>query len=427
MMSNKTKKEEFIEILDHGYVVRKGSREIYRCIQSRKGGQCSRSECRRKHMRNGLRMRKIRRQRKKMRVKKKVKEMKEESPEIEVSSVQNPPHRSSSQQSSAPHRSNSSTITDPLIKGEPAASLPESFPRVADRLPTPTRVDVSPGLNESSDEEADMSEDEDTMEVERKILWNVNSAYYCQGVLGEENVGNSPNVRLEPEPTNLSDPNAIKLMFQALNGEWVHGGYVPKVETQKVRNLEPGSIIGARVAFWGNRGYWRAPYVQLLYRERIKRVAVTNQTLLTPSIVTDVFWVSVDSRRYKIHPQRVYGKWLLFVDKKQLDSVWHRVAYDVENGNFGKGCPSAKCSTARETRNCTDSSKGVIVVYTTRSTVNHVGFKLSKLTRIPKIFYKTDAATLAGIYAGDPGCTTKTINYNNGIPRLSTTKRKIDI
>ena len=114
----------------------------------------------------------------------------------------------------------------------------------------------------------------------------------------------------------------------------------------------------------------------------------------------------------------------MFVDKKQLNSVWHRVICNVENGNFGKGCPSAKCSMARETRNCTDSSKGVIVVYTTRSTVNHVGFKLSKLTRIPKIFYKTDAATLAGIYAGDPGCTTKTINYNNGIPRLSTTKRK---
>ena len=416
MMSNKTKKEEFIEILDHGYVVRKGSREIYRCIQSRKGGRCSRSECRRKHMGNSLRMRKIRRQRKKMREKKR---MKEESPEIEVSSVQTPPHQPSSQPSAAP-LSDSSTIIDPLIKGEPA-SFPEPVQRVADRLPTPTRVEVSPGLNE------DMSEDEDTIDVERKILWNVNSAYHYQGVLGEEDVGDTPDVRLEPEPTNLSDPNAIKLMFQALNGEWVHGGYVPKVETQKVRDLEPGSIIGARVAFWRNRGCWRAPYVQLLYRERIKRVAVTNQTLLTPSIVTDTFWVGVDSRRYKTHPQRVYGKWLLFVDKKQLDSVWHRVAYDVENGNFGKGCTSAKCSTARETPNCTDSSKGVIVVYTTRSTVNHVGFKLSKLARIPKIFYKTEAATLAGIYAGDPGCTTKTITYNNGIPRLSTTKKKINI
>ena len=67
-----------------------------------------------------------------------------------------------------------------------------------------------------------------------------------------------------------------------------------------------------------SRGYWRAPYVQLLYRERIKRVAVTNQTLLTPSIVMDRFWVGIDSP----HPQRVYGKWLLFVDKKQLNSVW---------------------------------------------------------------------------------------------------------
>jgi hypothetical protein len=93
MMSNKTEKEEFIEILDHGYVVIKGSRKIYRCIQSRISGRCARSECRRKRMRNGLRMRRIRRQRKKMREKKKEKEAKEKSPEIEVTSIQTkPPH-----------------------------------------------------------------------------------------------------------------------------------------------------------------------------------------------------------------------------------------------------------------------------------------------------------------------------------------------
>jgi hypothetical protein len=332
-----------------------------------------------------------------------------------------------------------------LIEGEPA-SLPESAVSVVDRLPTPgTEIEVSPGLNleavESSvdaphievanqsesavehlDKEAD-TENGDTMDVVRKIIWNVNSAFHCRGVLGEEDVGDFPDVRLEPEPTNLSDPNAIKLMFQAIDGEWVHGGYVPKVETQKVRDLDAtGSIVGARVALWRNRGDWRAPYVQLLYRERIKRVALTNQTLLTPSVVTDKYWVSIDSRRYK--PRRAYGKWLLFVDKKQLDSVWHRVAYNVENGKFGRGCTAAKCSTARENPRCTDSSKGVIIVYTTRSTVNHVGFKLSKLTRMPKILYKTEAATLAGIYAGDPGCTTKMITYNNGIPRLSNTKDK---
>jgi hypothetical protein len=423
-MSNKTEKEEFIEILDHGYVVRKGSREIYRCIQSRKGGRCARSEqCRRKQMRNSLRTKRLRGKikSKKMRKKKKEKETgKGKSPEIKVASIPEtePPHLLSGPEPQSPSQQ-SASLSDSstnMIEGEPASFTEPAVGAVdRSRLPTPgTEIEVSP--------EGDR-ETGGTMDVVRKLLLNVNSAYYCRGVLGEEDVGNFPDVRLEPEPTNLSDPNAIKLMFQAIDGEWVHGGYVPKVETQKVRDLDAkGSIISAQVAFWRNRGCWRAPYVQLLYRERIKRVALTNQTLLTPSIVTDRYWVSIDSRRYK--PRRVYGKWLLFVDKKQLDSVWHRVAYNVENGKFGRGCTAAKCSTARESPRCTDSSEGVIVVYTTRSTINHVGFKLSKLTRIPKILYKTEAATLAGIYACDPGCTTKKITYNNGIPRLSKTKTK---
>ena len=442
--SNKTEKEEFIEILDDGYVVRKGSTEVYRCIQSRNTLRCPRSESR-KH---SLRMRlKSRRLRKKMRKKKIEWEMKDKGPDIEVTSVQNPPHLSVPQQ---PQQSiyssstsvpfiNSSKIIDLSIEGEPA-SLPEPV-SIADPLPMPTEFEAPPSLNEaieSSDasriepevendtvewlDEAD-TENGDTIDVVRKLLWHINSAYHCRGVLGKEHVGESPNVRLEPEPTNLSDPNAIKLMFQAKNGEWVHGGYVPKVETQKVRNLG-GRIIGARVAFWRNRGSWRAPYVQLLYRDRIKRVAVTNQTLLTPSIITEKYWIAVHSRKHKTHPSRVlYGKWLLFIDKKRLDSVWHRVAYKVQNGYSGKGCTIAKCSTARESQYCSDSNKGVICVYTTRSTINHVGFKLSKLTRIPKIHYKTNAATKAGIFAGDPGCTFRTIKYNKGISRLSNTKQ----
>ena len=421
MMSNKAEKKEVIEILDHGYVVRKGSREIYRCSQSKKSSRCARSECRRKHMKSSLRMRRIRRLRKKAREKKKERETKEKSREI--TSAKEEPHLLSQQssdlestQQQSDHSSSvplidSSTIVDLSIESE-HESLPESI-SMADPLPSPTQVEVPTCLHD------------DTIEVVRKVLWNINSAYYCQGVLGEEDVGDSPNVRLEPEPTNLSDPNAIKLMFQAKNGEWVHGGYVPKVETQRVRNLD-GSIIGVRVAFWRNRGYWRAPYVQLLYKERIKRVVETNQTLLTPSIITESSWVFIHSCKHRIQPRRMYGKWLLFVDKKQLDSVWHRVAYNVQIGYFGKGCTVAKCSTARETPYCTDSREGVICVYTTRSTVNHVGFKLSKLTRLPKIRYKTNAATMAGIFAGDPGCTTKTITYNNGIPRLSNTKTKLN-
>lgn len=389
-------------------------------------------------------MRKIRSLRKKRREKKKEKKTKERSPEIEIISVQKPSHLLPQQRSAAPIPLNSpGTVVDLSIEGE-SASLPEPVSISAYPLTTPTEVEVPPGHNEpvavtldssdasymesgqpeSGNDTVTVEADTGTIDVEKKILWYIKSAYHYRGVLSKEDVGDSPAVRLEPEPTNLADPNAIKLMFQAKNGEWVHGGYVPKAETQKVRDLG-GSVIGARVAFWRNRGYWRAPYVQLLYRDRIKRVAVTNQTLLTPSIVTESYWVSIHSRRYKTYPRMTYGKWLLFVDKKQLDSVWHRVAYNVESGCFGRGCTTAKCSTARESQYCMDSSEGVICVYTTRSAVDHVGFKLSKMTRIPKIRYKTIAATLAKIYAGDPGCTTKTITYNNGTPRLSNTKTKL--
>ena len=448
--SDKAKQEEYIELLDHGYIVRKGLvTEVCHPYASRKG-QYTR-EHRKRVTRKSLKyIQKAKRLRKKTKEKKRQKRKKEKTPEVELvscSSIQEPPQLLQqpchSSTTSAP-LTDSSMIIDLSVKGESATQ-----PEPVSTEPMQTEFETPQSLNEAIesantfhniiDPEPEVSvpewkfetmthlnaadtKDGDMVDVVRKILWEITSAYYCRGLLSEEDVGDSPAVRLEPEPTNLADQNAIKLLFQAKNGEWVHGGYVPREETQRVRDLGD-TIIGARVAFWRNRGCWRCPYVQLQYRARVKRVAATNQTLLTPSIVTEKSWVDIQSRKYKVN-KHVYGKWLVFVKKEELDSLWHRVAYNVENGCLGKGCTQAKCSTARENYQCTDSREGVIVVYTTKSAANHVGFKLSKLTRIMKIHYKTEAATLAGIYAGDPGCIIKTIRNYAGIPRLNNKKVK---
>lgn len=419
--SDKSKEDEFIELLDDCYVVR--SAEVYRGIyRSRKA-----TARQHKRARKALATRKA--------VRKRLRKRRERGDVIfaaDLTGVQR--HQP---QTCLPTFIDLSVEDDSTVQPKSASNDESVTPRHLSKCVDsdagdtshfhiesvgPTKL-TSSLLDKGGQSDVPEVEDEEMVNIVKKIYWEITSAYHYQQLLTVEGVGESPLVELEPEPTNLADPNAIKLLFQAKNKEWVHGGYVPRDQTQRVRELGR-SIINVRVAYWRKRGTCRIPCIQLLYSDRIKRVAVTENTFLTPSIVTEEYWVHIHSRKHSTH-HHLFGKWLVFVDVGQkLDSLWHRVAYAVENGHFGKGCTHAKCSTAKESDCCMDSSKGVIVVYTTRAAVNHVGFKLSKLTRVQKISYKTNAATMAGIYEGDPDCIIKTIHYNNGIPRLANPPKK---
>ena len=143
---------------------------------------------------------------------------------------------------------------------------------------------------------------------------------------------------------------------------------------------------------------------------------------VNPSSVTDRYWV------YCYHPQEellgeTYGKWLVFKPKAsgELDEIWHVIRQCVEAKEFGDGCTAAKCSTAIENADEAPrgSSKGVICVYTTKEAMDEVGLLLIQKVR-HTIRYKTDEATLRGLYAfkGHGKVTIRTIYWNDGKPSI---------
>ena len=436
LASDEYKVDEFIELLDDCYVVKARSTEVYRGIYK------SRKATSGLHKRTSKASSLVTRKAVPVKRLKKKKGRGDALFAANLTCVQNAPQqrRTSKVPTSFPRliESVDLTIEDdstvqptsasdesgiPSPRSKDVGSNDTSHSHIAESVGPTSLLLLDEGLGGQSAGVPEV-EEEEMMDIVKNICWEITSAYHYQQLLTEEVVGESPLVELEPEPTNLADPNAIKLLFQAKDKEWLHGGYVSRNQTQRVRELER-SIINVRVAYWRKRGNCRIPYVQLLYRDRIKRVAATKKTFLTPSIVTEKYWIHISSRKLSRHQHRLFGKWLVFEDVGQkLDSLWHRVAYAVENGLFGRGCTHAKCSTAKESPHCKDSNKGVIVIYTTKSAVNYVGFKVSKLTRVLKIHYKTNAATMARIYEGDPDCIIKTIHYNNGIPKLVIRSKK---
>ena len=128
---------------------------------------------------------------------------------------------------------------------------------------------------------------------------------------------------------------------------------------------------------------------------------------LNPSEETDGYWVSVDN---PVYLGTTYGKWLVFRKKgAEMDSLWHLLHPLVTSGQLG--ATAAKCSTARPTPS-SDSTRGVVCVYTTREMRDTVGATLVELLQ-QTIRYKSDEATLAGLYAhkGHKGVCEKTLYW----------------
>lgn len=119
-----------------------------------------------------------------------------------------------------------------------------------------------------------------------------------------------------------------------------------------------------------------------------------------PSEVSEVYWIYAVRRKGKYpEPTVRSGKWLIFVERENVDEVWFKVKKAVEEGRLGD---SAKVSTAKPNPLASDPKKYVICIYTYDWTdekdVRRIREELRKLSIVKKIPYKSDEDTLSGKY-----------------------------
>src|SRR2546428_13971704 len=85
----------------------------------------------------------------------------------------------------------------------------------------------------------------------------------------------------------------------------------------------------------------------------------------TPSRVIDDYWIDDSDltgtywKKHGGHITTKSGKWMIFVDKDEIDKWWEVVKEALERGMLGG---EAKVSTARPNPNSADPGKGVIIV-----------------------------------------------------------------
>jgi hypothetical protein len=119
-----------------------------------------------------------------------------------------------------------------------------------------------------------------------------------------------------------------------------------------------------------------------------------------PSEVTDVYWIYAkrEKGRYP-KPTIKCGKWLVFVDPKNVNEVWAKIKKATVEGKLGN---DAKVATAKPNPLAGKSGAKVICVYTYDWTdekdVKRIREELRKLGIVNKIPYKSDEDTLSGKY-----------------------------
>lgn len=127
-----------------------------------------------------------------------------------------------------------------------------------------------------------------------------------------------------------------------------------------------------------------------------KILELTNKK---PSEVVDDYWVYAFDIKHKHLEPKNPGKWLIFVDVKEVDGIWKKIKEATENGLLWR---SAKVATMKPNQYATDQNTKVICVYTYDWTheadVMHIREELRKLGIIQKIPYKADEDTYNGKY-----------------------------
>lgn len=119
-----------------------------------------------------------------------------------------------------------------------------------------------------------------------------------------------------------------------------------------------------------------------------------------PSKITDDYWLYAWRKKGRYHKPTVRsGKWLIFVNVKEVDEVWKKIKKATEEGKLGS---DAKVSTAKPNPYSIDPNMSVICVYTydwkDEKDVKRIREELRKLGITNKISYKTDEDSLNGKY-----------------------------
>ena len=156
--------------------------------------------------------------------------------------------------------------------------------------------------------------------------------------------------------------------------------------------------------------------------ERLEELLHYSSTA-NPSEVTETCRLMVISPKRQ-EGVRSYGKWMIFRPFTQLDETWHMIRKEVESGVLSVSVTRACCTTLYYNPSeggPGQSTRGVIIVYTSESNAERAGVELIRLVK-HDIKYKTNRATGEGRYAwkgGGGSVCEKTLYWNGGEPSTS--------
>ncbi|MGC9781337.1 MAG: DUF1917 domain-containing protein [Candidatus Heimdallarchaeota archaeon] len=128
-------------------------------------------------------------------------------------------------------------------------------------------------------------------------------------------------------------------------------------------------------------------------KDKIQRININGEKIIVP-LSEEMIDEIAEEANYKA------GKWILFISKKEIDSIWKKIATAVLSSDLGS-CESAKVATALQGKDIY-----VICVYTNNyldvKDVMNVREKLRELGFNQTLYYKPDIYTHLGIYSKNP-------------------------
>lgn len=217
---------------------------------------------------------------------------------------------------------------------------------------------------------------------------------------------------------SAADERAKKVMGKTQNLVAAMLATTDKLRLRVKLALQVGAPPGRRLidvpvvgAHYFSPGFWTVPYDASPRSKDVpskKGASMVPVAEALPSKETVQPWIHVQGAglRAQKAEETVVGKWLIFVLREHVDGVWRNVKRATEDGSLGF---AAKVSTSRPSSY--NSAKHVICVYTSDfRNKNDVARVLAGLRNIGvggKLSYKTDQATLNGVYSQD-GPFTKT-------------------
>jgi len=130
---------------------------------------------------------------------------------------------------------------------------------------------------------------------------------------------------------------------------------------------------------------------------------ILSSRLIEPKTDVDKFLMAIDHAVIDAvianpkNPFVLFGKWLIGVDREEVDDVWERLACDIESGRLPY---RAKVSTARKNLTLRDTPKGkhLVCVYTPnylwREDVRATRILLRKSGFHSRLYYRPDVITI---------------------------------